>query len=249
MDRFICSGIEVVRTRVKMFAQKKVSLPQGAHKIIILDEADSMTAAAQQALRRTMELYSATTRFALSCNNSSKIIEPIQSRCAILRYTRLSEAQVTSRILAVIDAEKITHYTNDGLEALVFTCDGDLRAAINNLQSTFSGFGNITATTVFKVCDQPSPVAIKICFDDILNGKLEEALDSIAEVLAKGFAAIDVIQTMFKVAKGVDMKEKLKLEFIREIGNTHMKIAEGIDSPLQIYACFSRMYALSMNHQ
>lgn len=74
-------GIDIVRNKIKMFAQKKVTLPPGKHKIIILDEADSMTAAAQQALRRTMEIYSATTRFALACNNSTKIIEPIQSRC------------------------------------------------------------------------------------------------------------------------------------------------------------------------
>ena len=73
-------GIDIVRNKIKMFAQKKVTLPPGKHKIIILDEADSMTAAAQQALRRTMEIYSATTRFALACNNSTKIIEPIQSR-------------------------------------------------------------------------------------------------------------------------------------------------------------------------
>jgi replication factor C subunit 2/4 len=74
------SGIDVVRNKIKMFAQKKVTLPAGKHKIILLDEADSMTAAAQQALRRTMEIYSNTTRFALACNTSSKIIEPIQVR-------------------------------------------------------------------------------------------------------------------------------------------------------------------------
>lgn len=73
-------GIDVVRNKIKMFAQKKVTLPPGKHKIVILDEADSMTAGAQQALRRTMEIYSNTTRFALACNQSSKIIEPIQSR-------------------------------------------------------------------------------------------------------------------------------------------------------------------------
>ena len=87
-------GIEVVRNKIKMFAQQRVTLPPGRHKIIILDEADSMTAAAQQALRRTMELFSSTTRFALACNTSSKIIEPIQSRCAILRFTRLKDEEI-----------------------------------------------------------------------------------------------------------------------------------------------------------
>ncbi len=126
-------GIDVVRNKIKMFAQKKVTLPPGRHKVIILDEADAMTKAAQQALRRTMEIYSSTTRFALACNNSTKIIEPIQSRAAILRYTKLSNVQMASRLLQVIDAEKIP-YVESGLEALLFTAEGDLRNALNNLQ-------------------------------------------------------------------------------------------------------------------
>ena len=103
-------GIDVVRNRIKMFAQQKCTLPQGKHKIIILDEADSMTEGAQQALRRTMEIYSKTTRFALACNNSEKIIEPIQSRCAVLRYSRLTDAQVLSRVLEVCTSEKVHFY-------------------------------------------------------------------------------------------------------------------------------------------
>lgn len=97
-----------MRNRIKMFAQKKVTLPPGRHKIIILDEADSMTSGAQQALRRTMELYSSTTRFALACNLSSKIIEPIQSRCAMLRYTRLTDVQLLKRLLEICEFENVS---------------------------------------------------------------------------------------------------------------------------------------------
>ncbi|CAH8470017.1 unnamed protein product [Schistosoma bovis] len=143
-------GIEVVRTKIKMFAQKKVSLPEGRQKIIILDEADSMTEGAQQALRRIMELYSRTTRFALACNDSSKLIEPIQSRCAVLRYARLTSAQVMARLLEVSRIEGVS-YTEEGLEAIVFTADGDMRQALNNLQSTYEGFGMVSSDNVFKV--------------------------------------------------------------------------------------------------
>lgn len=100
-------GINVVRERIKTFAQKKVTLPIGRHKLIILDEADSMTSGAQQALRRTMELYANTTRFAFACNQSNKIIEPIQSRCAILRYSRLTDQELLKRLMEICEIEKV----------------------------------------------------------------------------------------------------------------------------------------------
>jgi replication factor C subunit 2/4 len=143
-------GIDVVRNKIKMFAQKKVTLPPHRHKLIILDEADSMTNAAQQALRRTMEIYSHTTRFALACNNSTKIIEPIQSRCAVLRYTRLSDAEVLSRLQDVAALENVS-YDTAGLEAIVFVAEGDMRNALNSMQSTVSGFGRVSSENVFKV--------------------------------------------------------------------------------------------------
>jgi replication factor C subunit 2/4 len=91
-------GIDVVREKIKGFAHQKVNVPAGMHKLIILDEADSLTASAQQALRMVMTEFSATTRFALACNDSSKIIEPIQSRCAIVRFTKLTDAEILKRL-------------------------------------------------------------------------------------------------------------------------------------------------------
>ena len=164
-----------------MFAQQKVTLPKGRHKIIILDEADSMTEAAQQALRRTMELYSSTTRFALACNSSEKIIEPIQSRCAMLRYSKLSDAQVLANILAVCKAENV-EYSDDGLEAIVFTSQGDMRQALNNLQSTKEGFGFVKSTNVFKVCDEPHPLLIKEMLDHCMKADIDEAYKVMAHL-------------------------------------------------------------------
>ncbi|XP_069675604.1 replication factor C subunit 2-like isoform X2 [Periplaneta americana] len=171
-------GIDVVRNKIKMFAQQKVTLPPGKHKIIILDEADSMTEGAQQALRRTMELYSRTTRFALACNNSEKIIEAIQSRCAMLRYGRLSDAQVLAKVIEVCQKEQIS-YTEDGLEAIVFTAQGDMRQALNNLQSTYNGFKHVSSENVFKVCDEPHPLLVKEMLQHCVDGNIEKAYKEI----------------------------------------------------------------------
>lgn len=140
-----------------------------------------MTSGAQQALRRTMEIYSTTTRFAFACNQSNKIIEPLQSRCAILRYSRLTDAQVVKRLKQVCEAEKVEH-SEDGLAALVFSAEGDMRQAINNLQSTWSGFGFVSGDNVFRVVDSPHPIKVQAMIKACWEGKVDVALETLNEL-------------------------------------------------------------------
>lgn len=233
-------GIEVVRNKIKMFAQKKVTLEKGKHKIIILDEADSMTDGAQQALRRIMEIYSNTTRFCLACNNSEKIIEPIQSRCAILRYSKLSDKQILKRLLEIAEAEKLS-FTDDGLEAIIFTAQGDMRQAINNLQSTHNGFGHINSENVFKVCDEPHPLMIKQMLDNCLEQKLNEALKVLSHLWKLGYSADDIINVIFRVCKNAQMAEYLKLEYVKQIGLTHARTSQGLNSLLQLNSLLAQL--------
>lgn len=233
-------GIDVVRNKVKMFAQQKVTLPPGKHKIIILDEVDSMTEGAQQALRRTMEIYSNTTRFALACNYSEKVIEPIQSRCAILRYSRLTDAQLLARTIQICEKENV-QYTEDGLEAIVFTAQGDMRQALNNLQSTHNGFGIVNSANVFKVCDEPHPMLIKDMLKYCSEGDIKKAYKVIEHLWGLGYAAEDIIKNIFKVCKNMDMEEPVKLAFIKEIGITHQRIIEGLSTLIQMSGLLSRL--------
>ncbi|XP_029912412.1 replication factor C subunit 2 [Myripristis murdjan] len=233
-------GIDVVRNKIKMFAQQKVTLPKGRHKIIILDEADSMTDGAQQALRRIMEIYSKTTRFALACNASDKIIEPIQSRCAVLRYSKLSDGQILARLQEVAERERLA-VSSDGLEAVIFTAQGDMRQALNNLQSTHSGFGYINSENVFKVCDEPHPLLVKSMLGKCVEGHIDEAYRVVEQLWALGYSPEDIIGNIFRVCKTYQMPEYLKLEFIKEIGYTHMKVAEGVGSLLQMAGLIARL--------
>ncbi|KAK9843444.1 hypothetical protein WJX81_002960 [Elliptochloris bilobata] len=234
-------GIDVVRNKIKMFAQKKTTLPPGRHKIVILDEADSMTSGAQQALRRTMEIYSNTTRFALACNQSSKIIEPIQSRCAIVRYSKLSDQEVLERLLVVAREEKVA-VMEDGLEAVVFTADGDMRQALNNLQATASGSGLVDQAAVFKVCDQPHPLLVADIVRHCRTAALDEAYDGMRKLCDLGYSSMDIITTLFRVVRNFpDLAEFLKLEFIREVGFCHMRINDGVNSRLQLAGLLARM--------
>jgi len=271
-------GIDVVRHRIKQFAQKRVTLPPGAHKVsderdlatnsppfasaspspftpssdfslslslslsqvVILDEADAMTAGAQQALRRIMEQHSATTRFALACNTSSKVIEPIQSRCAVVRFGRLSDAEVLDRVAQVARAEGCSHDPG-GLEAVVFTADGDLRQALNALQATAVGGGHVDRESVFRVCDQPHPLVLQSCLHLCAKQELEGAHAALMDLSDQGYSPLDIVTTLFRVARNADLGEFLKLEFVREIGMTHLRIGDGTSTRLQLAGLAARL--------
>lgn len=233
-------GIDVVRNKIKTFAQTKIALPEGKHKIIILDEADSMTEGAQQALRRTMEVYSRTTRFALACNQSEKIIEPIQSRCALIRYSKLEDENVAKRLLKVCEAEKVD-YDDEGIEAILFTAQGDMRQALNNLQCTVSGFGRVTAENVFKVCDEPHPEMIKQMIELCVQEKIGEAGDIIHRLYRMGYAPEDILSNMFRICKTANVPEYLKMEYIKEIGLCHARVVEGLSTILQLSGLVARL--------
>lgn len=187
-----------------------------------------------------MELYSNTTRFALACNTSEKIIEPIQSRCAMLRYSKLTDAQVLAKILDVCKKENV-NYTEDGMEAIVFTAQGDMRQALNNLQSTHEGFGLVKSDNVFKVCDEPHPLLVKEMLTHCTEGKFDEAYKIMHHLWKLGYSAEDIITNVFRVCKAHSMVEYLKLEFIKEIGLTHLKIVQGTSSLLQMSALVARL--------
>jgi len=226
-------GIDVVREKIKGFAHQKVTVPPGMHKLIILDEGDAMTESAQQALRMIMTEYSSTTRFAIACNDSAKIIEPIQSRCAIVRFTKLADEEILERLKVVLDQEGIK-FTNDGLEALIFTADGDMRFALNNLQATSAGFGVVDKDNVFKVCDQPHPDLMNNVLKACLQGKFSDACALVDIVFTEGYNLIDIINTITKIMQTMpDMKsEELRLNYLKEATVIKMKTLEGNNSQL-----------------
>jgi len=149
-------------------------------------------------------------------------------------------------ILALENVE----YSDEGIAALVFTAEGDMRQAINNLQSTVAGFGFVSGENVFKVVDTPHPIAVQAMVKACYEGKIDVALEKLEELWDKGYSAVDVISTMFRVTKTVDtLSEHSKLEFIREIGFTHMRILEGVSTLLQLKGCVARLSKINMPPQ
>lgn len=244
--------IEDVRQKIKSFCQRKVNLPPNRYKIILLDESDSMTEGAQGALRLIMKTHQDTTKFIFACNDGSAIIEPIQTSCTIIRFKSLSTRELTQRILNVIDLESV-QYTPDGLEKLLYLAEGDMRLALNYLQSTSQGLGEITEDNLFKICDQPQPQIAKEFLQFCLNGPtgFNDANKKLKLLLDKGYCVTDIAKTISKVAvlekdlyKG---NTRLQLLVVNQIANTMRRTTSGLQTYLQLSGLASEICNLSQN--
>ncbi len=226
-------GIDVVRKTIKDFAR---TAPLGTinFKIIFLDEADALTSDAQAALRRTMEKYSGTCRFILSCNYSSKIIDPIQSRCAVFRFRPLLPDDVIKYIKRIAKAEKIT-ITDDGMDALLYVAGGDLRKATNAFQVSSALGGKIDSDTVFKISATGRPKDIMKVMELALAGKFVESRDSLDKLLVEyGLSGEDVIRQMHRSVFELEISELGKVKLIDKMGEIEFRMVEGSNSRIQL---------------
>ncbi len=227
-------GIKVVRTSIKQFANQK-GTEDAPFKILVLDEADNMTSDAQQALRRTMESTSKNCRFILICNYSSKIINPIQSRCSIFRFAPLKDKDILERLDQISDKEKI-QLSEDGKIAILYNCGGDMRRAINILQTAATLGGKIEANTVYKVTGKARPEEIRNMLNTAINGKFLEALEKLETLLnVYGLSGIDVIEQIHReIIKLDSISEKKKINLIEITGEINFRLIEGADEKIQL---------------
>jgi replication factor C small subunit len=228
-------GIDVVRQEVKNFARTK-SLGNVPFKIIFLDEADALTKEAQQALRRTMENYTSTCRFILSCNYSSKIIDPIQSRCVVFRFRLLEKKDIEKMITFIAQQERLT-IDEQALEALYEGSEGDCRRAINLLQASASISPSITQDLVNTLLSSAKPADIKIVLDYALSGDFEKSREKLLDVMLKeSIAGTDVIKSIQKEIWNLDIDPQLKVKLTEKTGEIEFRLVEGSDEFIQLEA-------------
>jgi len=226
-------GIQIVREKVKNFARTK-SLGAVPFKIIFLDEADALTTEAQQALRRTMENYSATCRFILSCNYSSKIIDPIQSRCVAFRFKLLEKKDIEKVIKKIEKKENLT-VPPESIEVLYEGSEGDCRRCINLLQSTASISPNISSDLVSAVLSNTKPKEIKIVLDYALSGDFQSSKEKLFDImLRESVSGQDVIKAIQKEIWNLPIEPMLKVRLTEITGETEFRIVEGSDPFIQL---------------
>jgi len=232
-------GIDVIRNIVKDFARTK-SIGDVPFKICLLDEADSLTKEAQQALRRTMENYTATCRFILLANYSSKIIEPIQSRCAVFRFKPLSKEHMLKIIDKISSNEKIK-INDKGKEAVIEVAEGDCRKLENIMQSCAAVSDSITEETVYSIASAAKPKEIKEVLTLALGNRFTEARNKLLEtMLNHGLAGLDVIRHIQKEVLSLDIDGKKKMGLIESCGEIEFRMSEGADEFIQLEALLSQ---------
>ncbi|KAH8508961.1 hypothetical protein Peur_050794 [Populus x canadensis] len=235
-------GINVVRTKIKDFAavavgsgQRQGVYPCPPYKIIILDEADSMTEDAQNALRRTMETYSKVTRFFFICNYISRIIEPLASRCAKFRFKPLPEEIMSNRILHICNEEGLTLET-EALSTLSSVSQGDLRRAITYLQGAARLFGSsISSKDLISVSGAIPREVTEAIYAACKNGDFDLANKEVNDVIAEGYPVSQMLAQLFEVVVEVDdISDEQKARICKSLATADKCLVDGADEYLQL---------------
>jgi len=232
-------GIDVVRDRIKNFA--RTSFGGYNYRIIFLDEADALTSDAQSALRRTMEQFSNNVRFILSCNYSSQIIDPIQSRCAVFRFSPLGDDAVEAEIRHIADQEDI-ELTDDGLDALVYAAGGDMRKAINGLQAASVSGDVVDESAVYAITSTARPEEIHGMVQSALDGDFTAARATLDRLLTEeGIAGGDIIDQLHRSIWEFEVEDRAAVRILERVGETDYRITQGANERVQLEAMLASL--------
>jgi len=232
-------GIGIIRGKIKDFA-RTAPIGKNRFKIIFLDEADSLTNDAQAALRRTIEKYTHICRFILSANYSSKIIEPIQSRCTVFRFGPIKPDDVRNYMRKIATKEKL-EITQDGLETIIFVSRGDLRKAVNVLQVGASISKKITAELLYETSATARPEDVKTLISSALSGDFMAARNQLYDLLLKyGLSGEDIIKQIHQTIFDLAISDESKVKLIEKAGETEFRLIEGSNEHIQLEALLAQ---------
>ena len=228
-------GIDVIREKVKNFARTAAIASPVSFKILIMDEADSLTSAAQHALRRTMEIYTRTCRFCLIGNYSENIIDPIQSRCSIFRFSPLDEKDMKAYIMNIVKREQID-IIEEGLDAVYQASGGDLRKATNLLQAAAATKDVIDDVSIYEVLGKVSPERVRAMIQRSLKGDFLEAREILRELLIdQGLAPDDIIRMVYsELMRNTVLSEQWKVKLSDKVGEVDYRLTQGARPEIQL---------------
>lgn len=228
-------GIGIVRGPILSFASTRTIFSSG-FKLIILDEAEAMTTDAQNALRRVIEKFTENTRFCLICNYLSHIIPALQSRCTRFRFGPLTPEQMQSRIDYVIQQEGVKAVP-DGIQSLISLSQGDMRRALNILQSTAMAYGTVDENSVYSCTGQPLPSDIASIVHWMLNDSFSTAYQNIMKLKTlKGLALQDILTQVHLYIQRVDFPSNVRITLLEKMADIEYQLSTGSSEKIQLGA-------------
>ena len=238
-------GIDTVRTTMKEYARTS---PFGAvgFKILFLDEADNLTSEAQASLRRMMERYSGSCRFVLSCNYSSRIIDPIQSRCAVFRFRAYTTEAVRAQVERVAKGEG-KKVSSDAMETILAASAGDMRRAINLLQLTATRADNVTAETVKEYATVPLRREVEGMLGAALTGSFLDARDRLYRLFSeRGASGEEILRAIHSYLPDIGdavLPAREKVRLLEYLGEVDFRLAQGASDRIQLEAVLAHLAA------
>ncbi|KAL0575184.1 Subunit of heteropentameric Replication factor C (RF-C) [Marasmius crinis-equi] len=228
-------GIDVVREQIKQFAETRTLFSKG-FKLIILDEADMMTQAAQAALRRVIEQYTKNVRFCIICNYVNKITPAIQSRCTRFRFSPLPIREVERRLDTVIEGEKVK-LTEDGKQALLKLSKGDMRRALNVLQACHAAYDLTSETEIYNCTGNPHPSDIEKIVQYMLTHDFTTAYQLISAMkIERGLALQDLLAGAYEYIETIELKPHARIYLLDHIATTEHRLSTGGNEKIQLSA-------------
>ena len=263
-------GLSIINNTIYPFCKKKTScinieskslIKYPNHKLVILDEADSITPKAQNLLSNIISEFRKNTRIVFICNDCTQIIESIQSRCMIVKYPRINSDNLYHKIEHICNSEKIP-FTKDGINTLLFVSDQDIRQSINNLECIYYSFGNLDNSTVYKLIDKPKPYYISQILKSCYANDYDQTICTVKSLYNKGYTPNDILLTFMKYLfennnnydtendyDKTELKDETKLKIYEIISLSYIRVNGGIDTLLQLCGCVSKIFIYLQNEK
>jgi replication factor C subunit 2/4 len=260
-------GLSIINNTIYPFCKKSSNLNSSNypnHKLIILDEADSITPKAQNLLSNIISEFRNNTRIVFICNDCTQIIESIQSRCMIIKYPKINTENLHKKIIHICKYENIP-YTLEGINTLLFVSDQDIRQSINNLECIYYSFNELNSENVYKIVDKPKPYYIYQILNKCILKNYKDTIDIIVNLYNKGYTPNDILLIFMKylfenINNNNDhnyndpnnyninfLKEEIKLKIYEIISLSYIRVNGGIDTFLQLCGCISKIYIYIQN--
>lgn len=241
-------GLNIINSTIIPFCKKKSY--NYKNKIIILDEADSITTKAQILLATLISEYSKNTRFVFICNESNKIIEAVQSNCIIINFPNISKSNIKRKIIDICKNEKI-EYTKEAIDDLIFVSDNNIRNIINNLECLYNCYGKLESDDIFTIIDKPKPFYTNKILTNCINGDINIAYETLYHLYNLGYGVNDILQSLMKYLLENDyhIEKNIKMKIFEILSLCYIRVNDGIDSLLQLVGSLSKINIYIKNQQ